>query len=137
MALLQTLQARKKPRQLHLILGVLQAKELDASLANLGMIADCITVTEPQVYGKAPRSAAELALLLETSLGKPVRQHRVPSVAISAALEFADAADLIVVAGSLYLAGEMRAYWYPNQQVLDQGTSWPEAAEVHSTQNPG
>jgi dihydrofolate synthase/folylpolyglutamate synthase len=48
-----------------------------------------------------------------------------PWSALDAALADAGEADVVVVAGSLYLAGELRRRWVPEGRILDTGRAFP------------
>jgi dihydrofolate synthase/folylpolyglutamate synthase len=70
--------------------------------------ADTVILTEP----RQPR-AISVSVLSEMSgdLAKHSLVVRNPSEAIERAVEMASAEDAVFVTGSLYLVGELRAYW--------------------------
>jgi dihydrofolate synthase/folylpolyglutamate synthase len=95
-------------RRLHLVVGCLEGKDLDGILAPL--VAGAATVAAsavPSRRGLPPDRVAAAAARLAP--GTPVRAHAGAREALAAARAAADADDLVLVAGSTYLAGEARA----------------------------
>ncbi|MBK8482063.1 MAG: bifunctional folylpolyglutamate synthase/dihydrofolate synthase [Proteobacteria bacterium] len=127
-ALLQEPVAAGRAR-LHLLLGALQGKRVDEAFARLAAEADQVTVTEPQVYGKPALPAEALATRLQGLTRRPLTRQPDPQAALDEVLAQADADDLVVITGSLYLAGSLRERWYPAAEVLRAGTSWPDALD--------
>jgi dihydrofolate synthase/folylpolyglutamate synthase len=52
-----------------------------------------------------------------------------PLTAVRIALAGAGDDDVVCVAGSMYLVGNVRSMWYPTEWVIEAGTSWPPAAD--------
>jgi len=111
--------------RIHLVYGTLHAKETDDALDRLTTRASSIVLTEPRVYGKAPRPANTLATRLAQRHGIAATVERDPERALDHALCRAKPAELVVVTGSFYLAGMLRSRWYPEGAVLCARTSWP------------
>lgn len=124
-ALLQEPVAAGRAR-LHLLLGALQGKRVDEAMARLAAEADRVTVTEPRVYGKPALPAEALAARLQRPTPGALAIEKDAHAALDAILAQADADDLIVITGSLYLAGSLRERWYPAAEVLAARTSWPD-----------
>ncbi len=81
--------------------------------------------TEPQVYGKHPLSLSQIAAA-GADLGRPPAcQIAQPKAAMEAAIDMAGPGGTVVCAGSVYLAGNLRALWYPTDAIERQGTMWP------------
>ncbi|HCU74018.1 MAG: hypothetical protein CL790_00405 [Chloroflexi bacterium] len=81
--------------------------------------------TEPQVYGKNPLSLNQIAAT-GAELGRPPAcQIAEPKAAMDAAIDIAGPGGAVVCAGSVYLAGNLRALWYPTDAIERQGTMWP------------
>ena len=81
--------------------------------------------TEPQVYGKQALPVSELASA-GAQLGQPPAcQVAQPQSALDAAIDLAGPEGTVVCAGSVYLAGNLRALWYPTEAIERQGTMWP------------
>jgi dihydrofolate synthase/folylpolyglutamate synthase len=79
--------------------------------------AAAVVLTEP----RQPR-AISAPLLAEMTIhdAKETLVVRDPSEALEAALKLARAQDAVFVTGSLYLVGELRAYW--RKHVANRGT---------------
>lgn len=123
-AVLQEPAARRRAR-LHLLLGALRSKLVDEKCAALAREADRVTLTEPGVYGKEAYPAEALAERLRAHTRHPPAVEANPCAALARALAEARADDLLVISGSLYLAGTLRERWYPAAEVLLSRTSWP------------
>ncbi|MCY4112460.1 MAG: hypothetical protein OXG33_00790 [Chloroflexi bacterium] len=81
--------------------------------------------TEPQVLGKPPTSAA-VAAQAGGEAGYPaVAAEPDPLRALDRALEICPPGGRVLVAGSLYLAGNIRSRWYPTEEIERQRTMWP------------
>lgn len=113
------------PRRIHLVYGALDSKTHQGAAAELARLATSATITEPQVYGKQARPAAELAQVLSASFDGPVQICPDPIAAMEQTLDRARQGDWVVVTGSLYLAGNLRARWFPDEEIVAQRTSWP------------
>ncbi|MDI3292054.1 Mur ligase family protein [Polyangium sp. 15x6] len=88
------------PDRVVLVFGALADKAWTGMLDVLGPLADRRVYAEPK--GRAPAQVTELAARFS---GLPVPE---PREAITRALAMAGPSDLIVVAGSIYLVGEVR-----------------------------
>jgi dihydrofolate synthase/folylpolyglutamate synthase len=94
----------------HLVLSISAGKDLGAILAALLPLARRVTVTRAE----AARSLAPEAIAAAVRAAAPDVALRVvpnPHLALRAAREAADAADLVVATGSVYLAGIARRLW--------------------------
>jgi dihydrofolate synthase/folylpolyglutamate synthase len=112
------------------VLGALQAKHVEESIASLRPHADVIIATSPQVFGKEGKAAAELARAIrETGFAGEVIEEPDPIHALERAgsLARSDRDDAILVTGSLYLVGNVRERWYPSDRITVDHTSWPES----------
>ena len=95
-------------RRIILVYGAMRDKAVDEIAGLLFPRADTVILTEP----RQPR-AISVSVLSEMSgdLAKHSLVVRNPSEAIERAVEMASAEDAVFVTGSLYLVGELRAYW--------------------------
>ncbi|MCK5799140.1 MAG: bifunctional folylpolyglutamate synthase/dihydrofolate synthase [Deltaproteobacteria bacterium] len=111
-------------RRLHLVFGGLASKHPGPATTALVQRSASVTFAEPRVYAKAPRDALEF--LSKLGNDHPNARTEVDvHTAIEVALAEASPRDLVVITGSLYLAGQARSRWYPDDDVLRQRTSWP------------
>ena len=94
-------------------------------LAGLLPQIDHWVATEPQVHGKQALPVSEVASA-GAELGRPPAcQAAQPKTALEAAIDLAGPDGTVVCAGSVYLAGNLRALWYPTEAIERQGTMWP------------
>ncbi|MBI3181302.1 MAG: bifunctional folylpolyglutamate synthase/dihydrofolate synthase [Myxococcales bacterium] len=93
-------------REVHLVFGVLADKDYRAILRAL--LPLCASVQLAPV--KSPRALPPERCLAEAAALCPaVRAHPTPALALAAATELAGEQGLVLVAGSLYLVGELRS----------------------------
>jgi dihydrofolate synthase/folylpolyglutamate synthase len=118
-------ESNDRPRRLHLIYGALDSKTHQQVGARLARLVSSVTVTEPRVYAKQARPAAEAAKMFETAFDGPIEVCPDPTIAVDHTLQRARPDDWVVVTGSLYLAGNLRNEWFPDRDVVAQQTSWP------------
>ena len=115
-------------RRLLIVFGATGVSRGPEMLQALPRRPDVIIATRPQLYGKKTVAPEELAHRARTVA--PVAEAAPnPQAALRRALNLADPEDLILVTGSVYLAGQVRERWYPWQQVLLQRTSFPRPHE--------
>lgn len=114
-------------RSLVVVVGLLGSKDASAILARLTAGARAIVATAPQVHGKRSHPAEDLAWAVRALGFKgPTVVEPEPSAALRHAIAIATELDGDVLAtGSLYLAGELRRLWYPNDDVVLARTPWP------------
>lgn len=112
-------------RRLHLLYGALSAKSVGGALEQAAGRAASITLAEPQVYAKAARPAHELASELRSATNAEIAVVPDARAALQQILATADANDLLLVTGSLYLAGEVRGHFFDDAAILEQRTPWP------------
>jgi dihydrofolate synthase/folylpolyglutamate synthase len=109
------------------VLGVLAAKDAAAIVARLSPLAAAVVATQPTVLGKRALPAAALGEIVRaTGFAGPLLVEVNPGVALHYAREVAHATgSAVVVAGSLYLAGDVRRAWYADDDIVLQRTPWP------------
>ena len=111
-------------RRLHVVYGSLGHRTPDETLGRLAREANTLVLAEPNVYAKSSRPVAEIADAVAGKGAAKILLQPDPLAAIEQALDRAAPDDLVVVTGSLYLCGEIRGRWYPEQQVLERRQSW-------------
>lgn len=108
-----------------LVAGTVGYRSPAAVLAPLWPTVQAWIATEPQVLGKPPTPAA-LAAQAGDDAGYPaVAAEPDPLRALNLALEICPPGGRVLVAGSLYLAGNIRSRWYPTDEIERQRTMWP------------
>ncbi len=116
------------------ILGALQAKHVEESIASLEPHATTIIATSPQVFGKESKAAAELANAVRAAgYTGDVIEEPDPANALKRAgsLVRPGLDDAILVTGSLYLVGNIREFWYPADLIVAHHSSWPASETAH------
>lgn len=125
---LPQLAARPPGGRLIAVVGMLESKEHGAMLRLIAPAVDELIVTTPGVLAKPGAQAEMLAAAARAvGFGGAVMAIDPPAMALEQALQRADAArgDVVLVTGSLYLVGALRARWHPNDAVLLERTPWP------------
>lgn len=114
--------------RLFLIVGFADDKDVEAMGKELFPLADVLYCT--RIINDKRASYSPLALFKTAeSFGKKggeVHLRLDADQALDEAMSAARPEDLIVVTGSFYLAGKLRAHWYSEEQVLEQRTSFPK-----------
>lgn len=111
-------------RRLHVLYGALASRAPDEELRTLASRAFRLVITEPQVYGKPPRPAGEIARAVAEAAAGTVAVEPDPFAALDLALGEAGPEDLLLITGSVYLCGALRGRWYPVTEVLRHQRSW-------------
>ena len=109
-ALAKSLAAFTAGKKKTMVLGVMADKEVSAILKLLIPLADRIITTTPNSNRSMP--AADLAAAL-VEAGMPedcVSYNEVPTAAFDQAMQYTGPDDCLIVCGSLYLAGDVRAH---------------------------
>ena len=99
---------------------MLRSKDSSGVLAKLGTVASSIITTEPSVIGKSSVAAGTLAGVA-TASGFAGAMHVEPNP--DAAVRFAEViarreGAAVLVTGSMYLAGQVRRRWFPDQKIV-------------------
>lgn len=114
--------------RLIVVLGVLEAKDHAGIIERVAAQTDELVLTRPRVLAKAGASPETLAEdARRAGFAGPILVEDEPVAAVETALSRADAArgDAVLVTGSLYLVGNVRGRWYPEEEVILQQTPWP------------
>lgn len=112
------------------LLGMLDAKAHADSLQALLPSIDVLVTTSPHVLAKAGLSADALAEVARSGgfRGEIIVEPE-PMAALARALDLADPADAIFVTGSLYLIGNLRGHWHPDEDIVLQQSQWPNVRD--------
>ena len=125
---LTTWYAREHPHTRPVIVaGFLEAKDARAMLHALYTLASTLILTEPVIEEKPSTQAGHLAeLAAELDFRGPVHVEPDANTAVAVGVELARRTNQpLLVTGSLYLIGNIRGRWYPDDAMLLQRTPWP------------
>jgi len=109
-ALADSIKAGLRFRQMILVIGVMEDKEIGQILRRIVPLSDYIIYTRPVYYRAA---TPEIIMAEGARLGKPGEIVPLLTEAIEKAREIADPRDLIVICGSLFTVGEAMTYFDP------------------------
>jgi dihydrofolate synthase/folylpolyglutamate synthase len=108
------------------ILGILDAKAQNEGLGALLPHIDAVVLTSPHVLAKEGFAAERLAELVRShDFAGTIEIEPEPREALRIALDLATPRDAILVTGSLYLVGNTRSYWQPDDEIVVAQTPWP------------
>jgi folylpolyglutamate synthase/dihydropteroate synthase len=113
-----------------IVLGMLRSKHPSSIIAKLGSAASSIVLTEPSVRGKESLPTHALAgAVMASGFGGAIHVEPEPHVAVRYAEAIArNDGAAVLVTGSMYLAGQARRRWFPDQDIVLQRTPWPSGA---------
>ncbi len=118
-ALAASIRALYPHKQITAVTGSLVTKDYAGSLQTLVALADRLVLTQPDVFGKPavpPHKLAAMARALDAD--KPIFTCENVEESLKTAFQHSAAADLVLITGSLYLAGEARSFWFPPGDIL-------------------
>ncbi len=100
-------------RRLIAVIAISSDKDIPAMVREIAGAADHVIATSHRVGSRA----ADPALIAgeAAKLGKPSEVQLGVASAVRRALEIAEPADAVLVAGSVFLVGEAREFWYPSE----------------------
>jgi len=124
-ALGQVIDSAGLPRPRVGLIGMVGYRAASEVLPRLLPHLDVWVATEPQVYRKPALPIGLLADAGHTLGQAPIAQVSDPHDALQAALALAGNHGSVVAGGSVYLAGNLRAAWYPTLSVVRERTMWP------------
>ncbi len=124
-ALGQVIDAGGLPRPRVGLIGMVGYRAASEVLPQLLPHLDVWVATEPQVYRKPAFPVGQLADAGDECGQAPIAQASDPHDALQAALALAGNHGSVVSGGSVYLAGNLRAAWFPTLQVARERTMWP------------
>jgi len=82
--------------------------------------------TSPRVLAKPGADVGVLAAAAaEIGFSGQITAVADPLAALDVAMHAAGPRDLVVVTGSLYLVGNVRCRWFPDDEIVIQRTPWP------------
>jgi dihydrofolate synthase/folylpolyglutamate synthase len=118
--------------KLIVVAGVLAAKDHLEIVGALAPHAAALICTAPRVLAKGAADPSLLAADAQLAgfTGETVIEPD-PLLAVERALERAGVGDVVLVTGSLYLVGNVRGRWHPDDRVLLQRTPWRTPARLN------
>lgn len=114
---------REQFSEAHILFGCAANKDAKLMLNELLPVAKTISLTRFTTEFRKAANLHELASYIpKNKLGSI---HLDPYEAMEALKKRTDKKDVIVVTGSFFLTGELRALWYSEEKIVEQQTSWP------------
>lgn len=112
------------------VAGLLEAKQGDAMITSLVPVMDMLIATSPQVLAKDAMVTSEIEeYARQAGFAGEVLLQPDPLDAIQQALDMAvPGEDVVIVTGSLYLVGNVRERWFPENRILEMQSPWTETA---------
>ncbi|MFK7800872.1 MAG: folylpolyglutamate synthase/dihydrofolate synthase family protein [Anaerolineae bacterium] len=116
------LEKKKQGQKLFTILGLKAGKAATNIVPPVAALSDELIVTrfEPKGLWEGVDPADLARIANESRQELPVHIIESPIEALKWALEKAGKQDIIWVTGSLYLVGDMREYWFPMHELLEE-----------------
>lgn len=111
-------------RQCHLVIALAANKDIKSSLAAVVPLADRVYLTRFEVVERNAAPPDRLLAATRSIKRTPVKVYTDPYDALAAALDRAGNNDVVLVAGSFFLTGELRKRWYSEEQVLSKRRSF-------------
>ncbi len=117
------------------VLGILGTKDAFKIAKGLANAASAIVATRPTVFGKRSHDPSDLAaVLLKTGFSGSIHAVSEPASAVLHAESLAATLGSgVLVTGSMYLAGQARRRWFPDEEIVLQRTSWPSGEQPSSS----
>ncbi len=111
------------------VLGVVGDKDFAGMAEVFAAVGDLFFLTLPPAGAPRPGLAPDvLSLALERAGAGRTEVHMDPWEALDEALARAGEEDLVVVTGSMFLAGELRRRWVSEERMLESGSAFPAEA---------
>ncbi|RMF00818.1 MAG: bifunctional folylpolyglutamate synthase/dihydrofolate synthase [Chloroflexi bacterium] len=120
-ALVRSVRALYPHRRITALFGMIRVKNARAVLEVLAPEVSRFVVSAPRVYGKPALPPEDMAHIIE-ELSPNTELRVVDGVqnAVRAALQTVAPDELLLITGSLYLVGEARELWFPQDEILRQ-----------------
>ncbi len=115
-------------KAVHLIVAPKEGKDLDALVTIMDPLAGRVTVTSWELPGfKSEPTQLVKQLFIEQYPGLVIDTIADPQEAMRSAIKNAHTDDLVIATGSLYMAGQMRELWFPEEDIVLQQTIFPNS----------
>ena len=113
-----------KYKKLIVVFGIADNKDYTAIVPQITEVADHLFITRPQIAQRKCAHPLEIFNLLNKEEKSRAEIMLDPFRALEEAKKMARKDDLILVTGSLFLAGDLRTLWYPAEWVLSHRRSF-------------
>lgn len=113
-------------KRLHLVIGLKGNKKPDEILSQIIPFADSVYITRFQTLAfkaMSPKSI-DRSVKKYTRKGVKTKLFTDSFMAVEDAIQSASKDDLVLITGSLYMSGELRARWYPEEYILKTRESY-------------
>jgi dihydrofolate synthase/folylpolyglutamate synthase len=110
LAIKKTIQKNFPKKRIIAIISISSDKNIEGMIDNLAQIVECFIITKHSVTYRA--TEPEILINEITKYGKPYEVYLDRNEAFKRALEKANPKDMVLVIGSVYLAGDARAYYF-------------------------
>ncbi len=118
-ALASAIRLHYPDRRIILVVGMLATKNAREAVRAIAGVADAVVATAPHIIGKPAVPPSELAALVKAARpGIEVAAVEDIRAAVRAALRQAGESDVVVITGSIYMLGDVRALWHPTEALL-------------------
>lgn len=125
-ALAAALEASRPWNNLHLVLAVKERPDLARVIEPLVKMADTITLTTFHLIAFSSTDPATVSeAVKQIAPNTEVLTETDSRTAVQTVLSKAKKSDLVVITGSLYLAGDVRRIWVPESDVLSARSCFP------------
>jgi dihydrofolate synthase/folylpolyglutamate synthase len=104
--------------RVHLVVGILADKDQRAMVREFTSIADSVVVTQPPLVERIGGPERMLAVFRERLPADAVSYEPSPERTLDLALARASNDDIVLVTGSMFLAGALRERWVSEKRIL-------------------
>jgi folylpolyglutamate synthase/dihydropteroate synthase len=120
---LKTLKKANPKANVHLIIGMSQNKQIDECLEVLVPAVDHVYTTRfTKNYFRKVCDPRDLVNRVAKIKKIPTEVHLFPTRALESALHKSGKCDIVLVTGSVFLAGELRERWHSEEELLSKRT---------------
>jgi dihydrofolate synthase/folylpolyglutamate synthase len=110
------------------VFGALDGKAAPEMLAHLAPVAGVLVLTAPRVLAKPATPPMKLVEAARAAgFTGEIAVEPDPLAALDTARAIAGPTGAVLVTGSLYLVGNVRSRWYPDEAIVRERTPWPAA----------
>jgi dihydrofolate synthase/folylpolyglutamate synthase len=112
--------SRGIPPNVHMVVGILADKDQGAMARAFASIADSVVVTQPPLAERTAGPERIIQGFRKRLSDDAIVYEPSPDRALDLALARASSDDIVLVTGSMFLAGALRERWVPEEQILER-----------------